>query len=93
MDSVTREVIWSSRIETASSEERETGLDQAVINIAGPYGKIAQHQLSKYRVDFSPGYPCVLQFHQYMRYRDETLLTRVLKCMNASAKNFLTIPI
>ncbi|WP_123906322.1 hypothetical protein [Sphingorhabdus sp. YGSMI21] len=88
VDSVTREVIWSSRIETASSEERETGLDQAVINIAGPYGKIAQHELSKYRVDFSPGYPCVLQFHQYMRYRDETLLTRVLKCMNASAKKF-----
>lgn len=88
VDSVTREVIWSSRIETTGSQERQAGLNQAVINIAGPYGKIAQHELSKYRVDFTPGYPCLLQFHQYMRYRDQPLLNRVLECMNDSAKEF-----
>lgn len=88
VDSVTREVIWSSRIETTSSQEREAGLNRAVIDIAGPYGKIAQHELSKYRVDFTPGYPCLLQFHQYMRYRDQALLERVLQCMNASAEKF-----
>jgi len=88
VDSITREVIWSSRVEATSRQEREAGLDQAVINIAGPYGKLAQHELSKYRVDFTPGYPCLLQFHQYMRYRDAALLERVLKCMNASAHKF-----
>jgi hypothetical protein len=59
-----------------------------VIDIAGPYGKIAQHELSKYRGDFSPGYPCLLQFHQYMRYRDPALLEPVLICMDASAQKF-----
>ncbi|MEH6660065.1 MAG: hypothetical protein V7679_00330 [Parasphingorhabdus sp.] len=88
VDSATREVIWSNRIEATNNAGREAGLNQAVINIAGPYGKIAQHELSKYRVDFTPGYPCLLQFHQYMRYRDEVLLERVLKCMNASAQKF-----
>lgn len=88
VDSATREVIWSSRIEMTTSQEREADLDRAVIDIAGPYGKIAQHELSKYRVDFSPGYPCLLQFHQYMRYRDSALLEPVLQCMDASAQQF-----
>jgi tetratricopeptide (TPR) repeat protein len=88
VDSVTREVIWSSRIGNSSDQERAAELNQAVIAMAGPYGKIAQHERSKYRVDFTPGYPCLLQFHQYMRYRDEAVLPRVLQCMNESAKQF-----
>ena len=88
VDSETREVVWSSKIEMMTTEKREADLDQAVIDIAGPYGKIAQHELSKYRGDFSPGYPCLLQFHQYMRYRDPALLEPVLICMDASAQKF-----
>lgn len=88
VDSATREVIWSDRIEMATNQEWEADLNRAVINIAGPYGKIAQHELSKHRVDFTPGYPCLLHFHQYMRYRDPALLERVLQCMNVSAQKF-----
>lgn len=84
----TREVIWSSRIEMNSTASREEELDQAVIEIAGSYGKIAQHELSKYRDDFAPGYPCLLQFHQYMRYRDSANLEPVLLCMDSSAQRF-----
>jgi len=88
VDRTTREVVWSSRIDMTSNQEREAGLERAVIDIAGPYGKIAQHELTKNRADFTPGYPCLLQFHQYIRYRDPALLQPVLKCMNASAKQF-----
>lgn len=88
VNSATREVIWSSRIETTDSQKRDADLDRAMIAIAGPYGKIAQHELSKYRVDFTPGYPCLLQFHQYMRYRDSALLEPVLQCMDASAQQY-----
>ncbi|AMO72101.1 tetratricopeptide repeat protein [Sphingorhabdus sp. M41] len=88
VNSATREVIWSSRIETMDSQKRDADLDRAVIAIAGPYGKIAQHELSKYRVDFTPGYPCLLQFHQYMRYQDSALLEPVLQCMDASAQQY-----
>jgi len=88
VDRTTREVVWSSRIDITSNQEREADLERAVIDIAGPYGKIAQHELTKYRADFTPGYPCLLQFHQYLRYRDQALLKPVLKCMDTSAKQF-----
>lgn len=83
-----REVIWSSRVDLSTMQELHAELDQAVIEIAGPYGKIAQHELSKYRGDYSPGYPCLLQFHQYMRFRDPANLEPVLRCMNKSARSF-----
>jgi len=67
---------------------READLDKAVIEIAGSYGKIAQYELSKYRGDFTPGYSCLLQFHQYMRYRDPANLKPVLACMEASAQQY-----
>lgn len=84
----TREVIWSNRIEMTETKAWQAALDQAVINIAGPYGKIAQHELSEYRGDYTPGYPCLLQFHQYLRYRDPVNLEPVLECMDSSAQRF-----
>ncbi|MEO9601222.1 hypothetical protein [Parasphingorhabdus sp.] len=88
IDSASREVLWSNRISMATTEEREAELDKAVLAIASPYGKIAQHELSKYRDDFTAGYPCLLQFHQYLRYRDTALLKPTLKCMGESARQF-----
>tara|TARA_R110000787_G_scaffold98664_5_gene202870 strand:+ start:69046 stop:70749 length:1704 start_codon:yes stop_codon:yes gene_type:complete len=88
VDNATREVIWSSPIEVGTIEALEADLDQAVVAIASPHGKIAQQELSKYRGDYSPGYPCLLQFHQFMRYRDKELLTPALQCMEVSAKQF-----
>lgn len=88
VDGDSREVIWSRPVEVESIQALEADLDQAVVAIASPHGKIAQHELSKYRSDYTPGYPCLLQFHQFMRYRDKTLLTPVLRCMETSAERF-----
>jgi len=88
VDAATREVIWSSSIEMTSGRKPEAELDRAVIEMAAPYGRIAQHELSKHRGDFTVGYPCLLQFHQYMRYRDRKLLEPVLECMDASSRQF-----
>lgn len=83
----TSEVIWSDRVETTSAMQ-ESDLDRAVVEIAGSYGKIAQHELSKHRGDYTPGYPCLLQFHQFMRFRDVANLESVLQCMDASARKY-----
>tara|TARA_R110001599_G_scaffold177911_6_gene370249 strand:+ start:2133 stop:3821 length:1689 start_codon:yes stop_codon:yes gene_type:complete len=88
VDSATREVIWSSPIDVGTIETLEDDLDQAVIAIASPHGKVAQHELSKYRGDYSPGYPCLLQFHQFLRYREKALLRPALQCMEISAEQF-----
>ncbi|MEH6789283.1 hypothetical protein [Parasphingorhabdus sp.] len=88
VDSITREVIWSTIVEARTNEALEEKLDKAVVEIASPYGKIAQHELSKFRGDFTPGYPCVLQFHQYMRYRQAAILKPSLSCMQTSAERF-----
>ena len=92
VDSATREVIWASRISTTSTEQLDAELDQAVVAIASSHGKIAQHERSKYRGEFTPGYPCILQFHQYLRYRDEELLKPILACMQKSARQFPNDP-
>lgn len=92
IDRATKEVVWSDRIETIDGEAMEANLDAAVVAIASPYGAVALQELSKYRDDFTPGYPCLLQFHQYMRYRDQKILKPVLGCMNASAKKFASDP-
>ena len=82
-----REVIWSDTIDTTTAV-RQAELDKAVTEIAGSYGKIAQHELSRYRGDYTPGYPCLLQFHQFIRFRDPASLEPVLQCMDASARQF-----
>ncbi len=92
VDSETREVIWASRISTTSTEQLDAELDRAVVTIASAHGKIAQHERSKYRGEFTAGYPCLLQFHQYLRYRDEEILKPTLACMQESARQFPNDP-
>lgn len=87
VDADSKEIIWSGRIEM-TTKAREADLDKAVVEISGSYGKIAQNELAKYRGDFTPGYPCLLQFHQYMRFRDSADLKPVLECMESSARKF-----
>lgn len=88
IDRVTREVIWSSPINVEGNNKLETDLDRAVVAIASLHGKIAQHDLSKYRGDYSAGYPCLLQFQQFLRYQDRAMLKPALQCMEISAKQF-----
>lgn len=88
IDRDTGEVIWSDGVNAQSNEALEADLDRSVVIVASPHGKIAQHELAKFRGDYSPGYPCLLQFHQFMRYRDESLLKPNLECMEASAEQF-----
>ena len=83
----TREVLWSDHVDIATPI-READFDNAVIAIAGSHGKISQHELTKYHDDYTPGYPCLLQFHQFMRLRDPGNLKPSLRCMNDTAKQF-----
>ena len=84
----TGEVIWSDRIEVTQGTNLQDSLGKAVIAIAGSYGAIAQNELSKHQGDFSLGFPCLLQFQEYIRYSDPTALKPALTCMERSARQF-----
>lgn len=88
VDSLTREVIWSDRIFLAENSDLDRDLGSAVIAIVSPYGAIAINEMSKYDNDFALGYPCLLQFHKYMRYKDPANLEPTLKCMEKSTERF-----
>jgi len=82
------ELIWSEQSVLFSRKELDSKLSSIVIDIAGPYGVIGQAELSKYRGDFTPGYPCILQFHEFLRYRDMAMVEPVRGCMQKSAMQF-----
>ncbi|MBL0925317.1 MAG: hypothetical protein IBJ12_12750, partial [Sphingomonadaceae bacterium] len=88
VDARTSEVVWAKRIELAHDGNVQDNLAKAIVEIIAPYGVIAQRELAKHRNDFGPGYPCLLQFHTYMRYRELTGLTRSLDCLERSVNQF-----
>ena len=88
VDNDTREIIWLGRIDVGSIQKLEADLDTAVAAIASPHGKIAQHEFAKFRGDYTIGYPCLLQFQQYMRYPDVSALRPVSKCLQETARRF-----
>ena len=92
IDNDSDELIWSQQVTIGSGEDLEAELASVVINIAGPYGAIEQAELSKYRDDYSVGYPCILQFHQFIRYRDPAIANSVRKCVIKSARQFPNDP-
>lgn len=88
IDNETDELIWSDQLTLADGELLEPKLASIVINIAGPYGIIGQAEITKHRDDFTPGYPCILQFHQLVRFRDMAIVDSVRNCMLKSAARF-----
>jgi len=88
VDSATKEVIWSQRIIMTTVEELKPELDRLAIELVGPYGVVAQKQRSRFRGDYTAGYPCILQFHQFLRFRDDAQLKPSLECMAESAKRY-----
>jgi tetratricopeptide (TPR) repeat protein len=88
VDSATGEVIWSDRVEIADPSMLEINLSKNVIAIASPYGVIARSELARNGDSYEPGYPCLLQFHQYLRYREKSDLKPVLECIDRSARRF-----
>ncbi len=87
-DNDTEELIWSEQVTIDGKEQLEDKLSSVVIDIAGPYGAIEQAELSKYRDDYSPGYPCILQFHQFIRYRDAAVANSVRECVVKSVRQY-----
>lgn len=88
VDGATGEVIWSNRVAITDPESLESDLAKDVIAVASPYGVISRSELARYRGDHAVGYPCLLHFHQYLRYREQNALKPVLECIDKSAKRF-----
>lgn len=88
----TAEIIWSEQVSLLDERQITDDLTKSVISIAGPYGAIAQAEISKNRDDFSPGYPCILQFHQFIRYRNLANVDPIAKCLKTTGTRFPNDP-
>lgn len=82
------EILWSRELNTANEEAFKLELDKAIIALAGPYGIIAQTEISKSENDYSAGYPCLLQSDLYIRYREPEKLEPLQKCLQKSVERF-----
>lgn len=88
LDGASGEILWSKELNTANEEAFELALDKAIVALAGQYGEIAQTEMSKAENNYSAGYPCLLQFDLYTRYREVGKLEPLRKCLQKSAKLF-----
>ncbi len=88
LDRASGEILWSREISTADEEAWKRELDKAIVALVGHYGKIAQTEMSKVKNNYSTGYPCLLQFDVYIRYREPEKLVPVRNCLQESVKRF-----
>lgn len=88
LDGHSGEILWSKELNTANEEAFNLELDKAIVALAGPYGEIAQTEISKLENDYSAGYPCLLQFDLYIRYREPGKLAPLQKCLQKSIERF-----
>ncbi|MEO9912117.1 hypothetical protein [Parasphingorhabdus sp.] len=82
------EILWSREISTEDTDALVLAIDKAIISLVGDYGEIAQTEMSKVGNDFSAGYPCLLQFDMYNRYREPEKLAPLRNCMRKSVQRF-----
>jgi hypothetical protein len=88
LDGASGEILWAKEIDTVNDDAMKLGVDRAIVALAGHYGEIAQAEMSKVENDYSVGYPCLLQFDLYVRYRDQEQLEPLRKCLQKSLKRF-----
>tara|TARA_R110001606_G_scaffold301067_1_gene448730 strand:- start:476 stop:2167 length:1692 start_codon:yes stop_codon:yes gene_type:complete len=88
LDGPSGEILWSNEINTANEETLKLQLDKAIVALGGQYGEIAQTEMSKAENNYSAGYPCLLQFDLYIRYREPGKLEPLRKCLQKSVERF-----
>ncbi len=88
LDRVSGEILWSREIITTDKAVWQLEIDKAVVALAGHYGEVAQAEMSKIGSDDAIGYPCLLRFDVYIRYREQEKLGPVRKCLQESVARF-----
>ncbi|WP_417621985.1 tetratricopeptide repeat protein [Parasphingorhabdus sp.] len=88
LDGSSGEILWSQELSTRNQEALKLELDKAIVALASNYGKIAQTEMSKAENNYSAGYPCLIQFDLYVRYREPEKLEPIRKCLQTSVKRF-----
>ena len=69
-----------------SSSSVATFVDSAVARLARDYGVIAVDRLAANPQDFSPGYPCLSQYHKYRYLRNAEVLPALEGCIAQSRR-------
>ncbi|MEO9601224.1 hypothetical protein [Parasphingorhabdus sp.] len=88
LDRGSGEIMWSKVLPLADEGILMLELDKAVVALVGSHGEIAQIEMSKLKDDYSAGYPCLLQFDSYIRYREPQKRKPVLECLENSVGLF-----
>jgi len=88
LDGYSGEILWSKELNTANDEAFKLELDKAIIALADQYGEIAQTEMAKTEGNYSLGYPCLVQFDFYIRYREPGKLKPLRKCLKKSVERF-----
>jgi len=88
LDGHSGEILWSEELNAENEEAFELELDKAIIALAGQYGEIAQTEMAKAEGNYSLGYPCLLQFDLYTRYREPEKLKPLRRCLKKSVERF-----
>jgi len=88
LDRASGEILWSKEINTANEDVWKLELDKAIAALAGHYGEIAQSEMSKAEDSYAVGYPCLLQFDVYIRYREQEKLKPVRECLQKTVERF-----
>jgi tetratricopeptide (TPR) repeat protein len=75
-------IIWSKTLKgELHTAEMDLRLAKTLVEIAGPYGAVAEDRRIALNGSLEAGYPCMLQFDNYMRYRKEKKLRPILDCL------------
>lgn len=88
LDGTSGEILWSGDINAQDESVWKLELDRAIVAIAGHYGEIAQSEMSKVKDSYSAGYPCMLQFDVYVRYREQEKVKPLRECLQKSVERF-----
>lgn len=75
-----------------NSDDIEPNLEEVVAHLAGPHGMIADDLNARYRRDFSPGYPCIMQAGLLLQDRMLSKLQDVARCMEQTSRRFKPDP-
>jgi Flp pilus assembly protein TadD len=79
--------IWSDHVRLANGDVPEFhGIEPLIAQISGDYGIIVRDQVQREPDNFTPGYPCLAQFHRLRQARRIGTADQVDKCLRASLK-------
>lgn len=86
-------IIWSDRFNVDPQALADgTALDSVVAQVGGDFGVIANDRRRVLSTNYTPGYPCLLQYQQFQIQRDYSKLPSVTDCLEEMVRKERDLP-